>query len=226
MGNACSLGAVNAPKRGEWPRPPKQKTCLQCGKGLLIHKKGNRDKKFCDTHCSTAYNMGLRLAGFRHRSAIIERCLLCHAGLMIPSAASAGMLGVPRSYVLRARRRLGAVDAREVARAASRACHIRRGTRGSEGQREARAMAWGWEQEWRGVEECYYAWWGWQWVRRGIRRRARWRERYKVDAAFTAKRMLRNQAARIKRKTFWSKRTNELLGCTYAEARAWLESQF
>jgi hypothetical protein len=247
MGNACSSGAVNAPKRGEprdieqpsgvefwWyhprkrgkkPLPPIKGTCLHCGAGFEVSRRGNRGKKFCNERCAATYNMALQLAGARKKHQVIEPCLRCHDAMFMKSEQSAGMAGEKRRFILKRRRKNG-WDWKKVVSMASRAHHKAQGRLVGHAERATREQDRAWSQEWRGVVDCHYAKWGYAYVRAGINRRAIWKKRYKHDAAFTAKRALRNQVARIKRITTYSKRSNELLGCTYEEARKWIESKF
>jgi hypothetical protein len=225
MGNACLSGAVNAPKRGEWPRHPKQTHCLQCGEVLWIPYKGDHNKKFCNNRCATGYNMAIRHGRLYARQVAIESCLTCHDAMRMKSEMSAALAGATRRSVL-TRRKQNGFDSMKVSSMASRAFHWQRGTLVGDEERISRHLAGAWEQEWRGVVGCYYAQWGHAYLQRAIRRRANWRRKYKVDPVFTAKRALRNQTARIKRLTKRSKRSNELLGCTYEQARKWIESQF
>jgi hypothetical protein len=178
MENACSSGAVNAPKkRGRKRLPPIKGQCLQCGADFEVSRRGNRGKKFCDTHCSTAYNMGLKQEAMR---ASYGACLRCHAALSIPSMQSAARLGVSRKWVLleRGRHGYGATPEGVAARAGL----------------------------WKGTHKAM------------------------LTVEERIKRMLRCQARRIKeplkRIGKRSLTTNELLGCSYAEARAWIERQF
>lgn len=225
MGNACLSGAVNAPKRGEWPRHPKQKTCLQCGEALWIPYKGDQNKKFCNNRCATGYNMAIRHGQLYARQRAIEPCLTCHDSMRMKSEMSAALAGVTRRAVL-TRRKQNGFDSMRVSSMASRASHWQRGTLVGDEERMTRHVGEAWQREWRGVVGCYYAQWGHAYLQRAMNRRANWRRKYKVDPVFTAKRALRNQTARIKRITKRSKRSNELLGCTYEQARKWIESQF
>lgn len=225
MGNACLSGAVNAPKRGEWPRHPKQKTCLQCGEALWIPYRGDHTKKFCNNSCATHYNMALRHGRLYARQGAIEPCLTCHDAMRMKSEMSAALAGVTRRAVL-TRRKENGFDSMKVSSMASRAFHASNGTLICEEEKTRRTQEQAWGGEWRGVTDCHYAqYWHDHWAT-GVRRRALWRKRYKTDPAFTCKRMLRNQVARIKRRTTWSKRSNELLGCTYEYARKHIESKF
>jgi hypothetical protein len=225
MGNACLSGAVNAPKRGEWPRHPKQQNCLHCGEALWISCGDSQRKKFCNNRCATNYNMAIRHGRLYARQRAIEQCLTCHDAMRMKSEMSAALAGITRRTVLTRRKESG-FDSMKVSSMASRAAHWQRGTLVGDEERMGRHLAAAWEQEWRGVVGCYYAQWGHAYLQRAIRRRANWRRKYKVDPVFTAKRALRNQTARIKRLTKRSKRSNELLGCTYEQARKWIESQF
>lgn len=226
MGNACSSGAVNAPKkRGRKRLPPIKGQCLQCGADFEVSRRGNRGKKFCNERCACRYNMALRHGQLYARRGAIEPCLTCHDAMRMKSEMSAALAGVTRRMVL-TRRRQNGFDSMKVSSMASRAAHWQRGTLIGDEERMGRYLGDAWQQEWRGVAGCYYAQWGHAYLQRAIRRRANWRRKYKVDPVFTAKRALRNQTARIKRITTYSKRSNELLGCTYEQARKWIESQF
>jgi hypothetical protein len=177
MGNACLSGAVNVPKRGEWPRHPKQKTCLQCGEALWISCGDSQRKKFCNNRCATNYNMGLKQRAMRDQ---YGPCLQCHALLYIPSTQSAARLGVSRTWVLLERNRHGyAPTPLRVA-----------------------CMA----QLWEGTHKQM------------------------LSVEQRVKKTLRGQAARIKapikQLTGKSYKTIELLGCSYAEARQWIEAKF
>lgn len=225
MGNACSSGAVNAPKRGEWPRHPKQTHCLLCGTELWINRKGDPNKKFCNEKCACRYNMERKHGAEWKRQAAKEPCLKCHDALLMKSRMSAGLVSEKRAFVLDRRKRMG-FDSTPIMSRASKHAHLSNGTLLSTEAKIKRATEKAWACEWRGVVDCHYAKWGHAYLRAAVNRRAVWRRRYRFDAAFTAKRALRNQTARIKRRTKWSKGSNELLGCTYAQARKWIESQF
>ena len=232
MGNACLSGAVNVPKRGEWPRPPKQKTCLQCGRGLLIHKKGNRDKKFCDTHCSTAYNMGLRHKGLYERGAAIEPCLRCHDLLPIKSSKSAELAGATRSYVLHRRRRIGFDPKRIMSATSKRVAEVKRPAvmRERQAKQEAHrmrvALSAAWRDEWAGVMDCWHGWYvvgryrdrikGYLWQATKRATDAEWRERTRIRARCNG----------LKRATPRSKRYIPELGCTRWQARKHVERQW
>lgn len=138
----------------------------------------------------------------------------------LKSRASAQLVGLPRSFAMRRRRRMGYDSVRVISATAQRAAAVRWPSKFDAALRAA------WRSEWARVVECYYAQWGYAHLQRAMNRRANWRRKYKVDPVFTAKRALRNQTARIKRITKRSKRSNELLGCTYEQARKWIESQF
>jgi hypothetical protein len=225
MGNACLSGAVNAPKRGEWSRRSIFRNCRQCGAELWIQKRGARAKKFCNLHCATTYNMAVKFDALDTKRDAIEQCLCCHDKILMKQEMSAKAVAEKKGYIARRRRQNG-FDWRKVSSMASRAHHLASGTMLTAEEKIRRAQEWAWAGEWKGVTDCHYANYWHNYLHTGARRRALWRKRYKVDPAFTCKRMLRNQVARIKRRTTWSKRSNELLGCTYAEARKWIESQF
>lgn len=226
MGNACSSGAVNAPKRrGRKPLPPIQGRCVQCGSDFTVSRQGNRKKKFCGLHCATTYNMAVKFDALDTKRDAIEQCLCCHDKLLMKQQMSATAVAEKKGYI-GWRRRHNGFDWRKVSSMASRAFHAQQNTLVRDDEKMRRALEWAWRTEWKGVTACYYADYWHEWYDRGVRRRAIWRERYKVDPAFTCKRMLRNQVARIKRRTTWSKRSNELLGCTYEQARQWIEAQF
>lgn len=226
MGNACSSGAVNAPKRrGRKPLPPIQGRCLECGAEFTVSRRGNRKKKFCNESCACTHNMRLRFGVDWTRLKSKEPCLKCHDAMWMKSEMSAILVAEKLRYIRKRRKRIG-FDWKKVSSLASRAFHAQQNTLVRDDEKMRRALDWAWHTEWNGVTSCHYADYWHEWYDRGVRRRALWKRRYKVDPAFTCKRMLRNQVARIKRRTTWSKRSNELLGCTYEEARRWIESQF
>jgi hypothetical protein len=226
MGNACLSGSVNAPKkRGRKRLPPIKGQCLQCGADFEVSRRGNRGKKFCDTHCSTTYNMAVKFDALYTKWDAIEQCLCCHDKMLMKQEMSAIAVAEKKGYIAR-RRRLNGFDWKKVSSLASRANHLKRGTLVDWDEKMRRHLEEAWDQEWRHRVDCYYARWGHAYIQKAMNRRANWRRKYKVDPVFTAKRALRNQTARIKRLTKRSKRSNELLGCTYEQARKWIESQF
>lgn len=192
---------------------------------MWINRRGDPNKKFCNNSCATHYNMALRHGASHKRSLAVEPCLKCHDSMWMKSEMSAELSGERLRCVRKRRKRIG-FDWKRVSSMASRAQHARQGTLICEEEKARRAQEWAWAREWKGVTDCHYAEYWHNYWHTGVRRRALWRKRYKVDPAFTCKRMLRNQVARIKRRTTWSKRSNELLGCTYEQARQWIESQF
>lgn len=200
-------------------------TCQECGQTFFVSRRGNRKKKFCNEKCATTHNMKLRHATRYERRASIELCLTCHDKMMMKSEMSCELINETRRYILE-RRASNGFDTRKVSSMAARAFHASQGTLVTEEEKMRRWCDYAWSEEWGEAIDCYYAQEGYEYLRRGVNRRALWRKKYKVDPAFTCKRMLRNQIARIKRRTTWSKRSIEMLGCTYAEVRKWIESQF
>jgi hypothetical protein len=232
MGNACLSGAVNVPKRGEWPRHPKQKTCLQCGAELWIPYKGDHNKKFCNNSCATHYNMVLRHRGLYERGGAIEPCLRCHDLLPIKSSRSAKLAGATRSYVLHRRRRMGFDPKRIMSATSKRVAEVKRPAvmRERQAKQEAHrmrvALSTAWREEWSGVMDCWHGWYvvgryrnrikGYLWQATKRATDPEWRERARIRA----------HSNRLKQATPRSKRYIPELGCTRWQARKHIERQW
>jgi hypothetical protein len=254
MGNACLSGAVNAPKRGEWrdieqpsgvefwwyyprkrgpkPLPPIKGTCLHCGAGFEVSRRGNREKKFCNERCACRYNMVLRHKGLYERGATIEPCLQCHDLLPIKSRKSAELVGTTKSYVLHRRRRTG-FDPRRIMSATSkrvaevnRPAVMRERQAKQEAHRMRAALSTAWREEWSGVMDCWHGWYvvgryrnrikGYLWQATKRATDPEWRERARIRA----------HSNRLKQATPRSKRYIPELGCTRWQARKHVERQF
>jgi hypothetical protein len=178
-------------------------------------------------------------------------CFHCHVAIKLPAAHSAFMLGTKKTWPNKVKRRLGIpVESRAQAnrRAAVRAGNAQPETWGK--RRPDTVEAW---QAWAFKSEQYQwarkqsvACWSkhpdikkqialLDYYRNHETRKsemaARSRKRYhqyKYTPEFRMRHVMRNVIARIARKTKSkkSRRTNEYLGCTFQEARAWIEKQF
>jgi hypothetical protein len=232
MGNACLSGAVNAPKRGEWPRHPKQKTCLQCGEALWIPYKGDHNKKFCNNSCATHYNMVLRHRGLYERGGAIEPCLRCHDLLPIKARKSAELVSTTKSYILHRRRRTGFDPRRIMSATSKRVAEVKRPAvmRERQAKQEAHSMrvalSTAWREEWSGVMDCWHGWYvvgryrnrikGYLWQATKRATDPEWRERARIRA----------HSNRLKQATPRSKRYIPELGCTRWQARKHIERQW
>ena len=229
MGNACLSGAVNAPKRGEWPRHPKQKTCLQCGAELWINRRGDPNKKFCNESCASKRNMVLRHGLFYERLRVIEPCLQCHDLIDLKSRVSGQMVGLTRSFAMNRRRRIGYNPARVIKATHQRVCKAKEKQRDRiRAERylqyrvyQEQRMAWA--QEWRGVIDCWQAWqierraknrakgYAWQTLKRATD--WEWRERTRI----------RMKCNGIKKAKPHSSKYIAELGCNYWQAKKHIE---
>jgi hypothetical protein len=251
MGNACLSGAVNAPKRGEsrdieqpsgvefwWyyprkrgpkPLPPIKGNCLQCGADFEVSRRANWGKKFCNNRCATLYNMELRLASFRKRCAAIEPCLRCHDLIDLKSRESGRLVGLPRSFATRRRRRIGYDPARVIRATAKRAAKAKEKERDQRRierhwqYRIKQEQKMAWAQEWRGVIHCWQAWqierraknrakgYAWQTLKRATD--WEWRERTRI----------RMKCNGIKKAKPHSSKYIAELGCSYWQAKKHIE---
>jgi hypothetical protein len=233
MGNACLSGSVNVPiERGQWPRPPKQPNCLHCGTEMWINRRGDPNKKFCNESCATTHNMALRLRKFHKRCGAIEQCLSCHDRLDLKSRASGQLVGLPRSFAMNRRRRIGYNPARVIAATHKRVseakrpeCRQRQQQRHIE-YRVKQEQKIAWAQEWRGVIDCWQAWqierkaknrakgYAWQTLKRATD--WEWRERTRI----------RMKCNGIKKAKPHSNKYIIELGCSYWQAKKHIERQW
>jgi len=232
MGNACLSGAVNAPKRGEWPRRPKQTHCLQCGEALWISCGDSPNKKFCNNRCATRYNMVLRHDLFYDRCKHIEPCLSCHDHLDLKARASGQLVGLTRAFAMRRRRRMGYNPARVIGATAQRSSKAKEKQRDrlraerhlqyrvSQEQRMA------WAQEWRGVVDCWQAWQ----IERRAKNRARgyaWQTlKRATDWEWRERTRIRMKCNGIKKAKPHSNKYIIELGCSYWQAKKHVERQW
>lgn len=229
MGNACSSGAVNALKRrGRKPLPPIRGRCAECGSDFTVSRRGNRKKKFCDESCAATHNMKLRHGPFYQRCNAIEPCLQCHDLIDLKSRASGGLVGLPRSFAMNRRRRIGYNPARVIAATHKRVCEAKVSERESRRlkRRAMREQRMAWAQEWRGVIDCWQAWqierraknrakgYAWQTLKRATD--WEWRERTRI----------RMKCNGIKKAKPHSNKYIIELGCSYWQAKQHIERQW
>jgi hypothetical protein len=232
MGNACLSGAVNAPKRGEWPRRSIFRNCRHCGAELWIEKSGRTGIKFCNNSCATHYNMALRHGLFYQRCKQIEPCLSCHDYIDLKARASGQLVGLTRAFAMRRRRRMGYNPARVISATSKQVWKIQRPIANQRrAETEARrkvqaAQKQAWRSEWRGVIDCWVTWdearrsnnrvkkYAWQAFKRATD--PEWREQTRIRA----------KCSKIK----WARPTNDKyiaeLGCTYWQAKKHIERQW
>lgn len=230
MGNACLLGAVNAPnKRGQWPRTPKQPNCLHCGTQMWINRRGDPNKEFCNNSCATHYNMALRYGLFYERCKQIEPCLSCHDHLDLKARASGQLVGLTRAFAMRRRRRIGYNPARVIAATHKRVseakrpeCRQRQQQRHLE-YRVEKEQKIAWAREWRGVIDCWQAWQ----IERKAKNKARgyaWQTlKRATDWEWCERTRIRARCNGLKRAKQSSKRYIDQLGCTRWQARKHIE---
>ena len=232
MGNACLSGAVNVPKRGEWPRHPKQKTCLQCGEALWINRRGDPNKKFCNESCATKRNMALRHGLFYERLKVIEPCLQCHDLIDLKSRVSGRLVALTRTFALRRRRRIGYNPARVIGATSKQVWKIQRPIanqrrKETEARRKVQAaQKQAWRSEWRGVIDC---WVSWDEVRRSKNRKKKyaWQAlKRATDWEWREQTRIRAKCNVIKKAKPHSSKYISELGCSYWRAKKHIERQW
>jgi hypothetical protein len=178
-------------------------------------------------------------------------CFQCHVVIKLPASHSASMLGTEKTWPNKVRRRLGIpVESRAEAnrRTAVRAGNARPEARGKQRPQTVEDwQAWAFEtdqREWaekeavscwskdpetkRAIASALYYANHEENKRKGAEYARKRYYKYKHTPEFKLRQIMRNAISRIARKTKSkkSRKTNEYLGCTFQEARAWIEKQF
>jgi len=178
-------------------------------------------------------------------------CFHCHVVIKLPASHSAFILGTKKTWPNKLKRRLGIpVESRADAnrRTAVRAGNARPEEWGKKyPQCTEDWQAWAFESDQRdwSQKEAASCWSKHPETKRAIaialyyanheenkRKGAEYARKryyeYKDTAEFKLRQIMRNVISRIARKTKSkkSRKTNEYLGCTFQEARAWIEKQF
>jgi hypothetical protein len=178
-------------------------------------------------------------------------CFHCHVVIKLPASHSAFMLGTKKTWPNKLKRRLGIpVESRADAnrRTAVRAGNARPEAWGKQRPQTVEDwQAWAFESDQRdwSQKEAASCWSKDPETKRAIalalyyanhdenkRKRAEYARKryyeYKDTPEFKLRQIMRNVISRIARKTKSkkSRKTNEYLGCTFQEARTWIERQF